>query len=142
MNFSEWITSELNRHGWSRREAARRGGFSPSILDKVINGYSNPGIKFLRGISVAFKIPLATVIAAATEDINPLIAPNAIPKLISEIVENYKRPETQNRALEYIEFLRIQEEQGSYEIYPTPNPEPKWKQDHNSEESLKKALRT
>lgn len=54
MNFSEWVTKELEIRGWSRSEAARRGHISPSMFDKVINGYSKPGTKFLDGIARAF----------------------------------------------------------------------------------------
>lgn len=56
MNFSEWLTKELANRGWSRSEAARRGNVSPSMFDKVINGYSKPGIRFLDGIAQAFGI--------------------------------------------------------------------------------------
>jgi transcriptional regulator with XRE-family HTH domain len=61
MDFSEKIVSELNTRGWSRSEAARRGGISPSMFDKVINGHSEPGIKFLKGIAKAFSIPFLEV---------------------------------------------------------------------------------
>ena len=54
MKFSEWIVSELNQRGWSRSEAARRGNISPSMFDKVINGYAKPGKKFLDGLAKAF----------------------------------------------------------------------------------------
>jgi transcriptional regulator with XRE-family HTH domain len=56
MNFSEWLTTELATRGWSRSEAARRGNISPSMFDKVINGYSKPGSRFLEGIAQAFGI--------------------------------------------------------------------------------------
>jgi|GEM_PF-795925 len=57
MKFSEWLTAELINRGWSRSEAARRGKISPSMFDKVINGYSKPGTRFLDGIAQAFGIP-------------------------------------------------------------------------------------
>lgn len=57
MDFSEWIVEELDHRGWSRSEAARRGGISPSMFDKVINGYAKPGKKFLDGIALAFDLP-------------------------------------------------------------------------------------
>ena len=57
MNFSEWLTTELTKRGWSRSEAARRGNVSPSMFDKVINGYSKPGTRFLDGIAQAFGVP-------------------------------------------------------------------------------------
>lgn len=60
MEFSEWLMVELENRGWSRSEAARRGGISPSMFDKVINGYAKPGIKFLDGIATAFEMsPIA-----------------------------------------------------------------------------------
>jgi transcriptional regulator with XRE-family HTH domain len=56
MEFSEWIVGELEKRGWSRSEAARRGGISSSMFDKVINGYAQPGRKFLDGLAQAFDI--------------------------------------------------------------------------------------
>lgn len=67
MKFSEWIVSELNERGWSRSEAARRGKISPSVLDKVINGASEPGIKFFKGLANAFGISLFEIIARYEE---------------------------------------------------------------------------
>jgi len=61
MNFSEWIESELVKRGWSRSEAARRGGISPSMFDKVINGFAKPGTKFISGIAQAFGVSPAMV---------------------------------------------------------------------------------
>lgn len=57
MEFSMWINSELDQRGWSRSEAARRGGFSSSTLDKVIGGFSRPGPVLCRGIARAFGLP-------------------------------------------------------------------------------------
>ena len=56
MDFSEWLVEELEARGWSRSEAARRGDISPSMFDKVINGYAKPGKKFADGIAQAFGI--------------------------------------------------------------------------------------
>lgn len=63
MNFSERLVRELSNRGWSRSEAARRGGISSSMFDKVINGYASPGIKFLKGLAQAFDLPLAEIIS-------------------------------------------------------------------------------
>jgi transcriptional regulator with XRE-family HTH domain len=68
MNFAEWIESELNQRGWSRREAARRGGISPSMLDKVISRSSKPGMRFLEGISKAFEVPLHEVVTRSLDE--------------------------------------------------------------------------
>jgi len=61
MDFSEWLVGELEKRGWSRTEAAKRGSISPSMYDKVINGHSKPGMKFIEGVAKAFKMPAAEV---------------------------------------------------------------------------------
>lgn len=66
-NFSEWIIGELNSRGWSRSEAARRGKISPSMMDKVITGSSEPGLVFYRGIAKAFEMTLIQVLEKAGE---------------------------------------------------------------------------
>lgn len=33
------------------------------MFDKVINGYAKPGVKFLKGLSQAFNLPLAEIIS-------------------------------------------------------------------------------
>jgi transcriptional regulator with XRE-family HTH domain len=64
-SFSEWIQNELDERGWSRLEAARRGGISASMFDKIINGYSKPGLKFCVGIARAFNMPAEIVLRRA-----------------------------------------------------------------------------
>ena len=63
--FVSWINTELDRRGWSRSEAARRGGVSDSMFSKVISGYAHPGIDFCRGVSRAFSVPLEDVFRLA-----------------------------------------------------------------------------
>ena len=67
MGFSEWLDAELNIRGWSRSEAARRGGISASMVDKVINGHAQPGMTFYKGIANAFQVPLKEVLIQAGE---------------------------------------------------------------------------
>jgi transcriptional regulator with XRE-family HTH domain len=63
--FVTWLNRELDQRGWSRSEAARRGEISASMIDKVIGGFSNPGIEFCKGVSRAFKLPLEDVFRLA-----------------------------------------------------------------------------
>lgn len=60
-DFNRWLQNELNDRGWSQGDAARKGGFSESMLSKVLNGYTPPGIKFCRGIAKAFDVPVEEV---------------------------------------------------------------------------------
>lgn len=64
-SFAEWLQQELEARSWSRSEAAKRGGISASMFDKVINGYANPGIEFCAGVSRAFKIPADSIMRRA-----------------------------------------------------------------------------
>ena len=63
--FEDWLRSELEERGWSRSEAARRGGISASMFDKVINGYARPGLDFCKGVAQAFRMPLEDVFRRA-----------------------------------------------------------------------------
>ena len=63
--FPKWVQEELDRRGWSRSEAARRGGFSASMLDKVINRHASPGLDFCVGLSRAFGISAVEVLQRA-----------------------------------------------------------------------------
>lgn len=64
-DFSSWLNALLNDRGWSRSEAARRGGISASMFDKVITGNAQPGLDFLRGIHRAFGLSLEEVMRQA-----------------------------------------------------------------------------
>lgn len=54
MDFATWLARELDQRGWSRSEAARRGGITSVAVDRVINGQMRPGVKFVRAIAKAF----------------------------------------------------------------------------------------
>ena len=60
-DFIVWLNQQLDLRGWSRSEAARRGGISASSFDKVIGGFARPGIRFCRGVARAFDVPLEEV---------------------------------------------------------------------------------
>ena len=64
-DFPRWLNEQLEERGWSRSEAARRGKISASALDKVIGGFSRPGLEFCQGIARAFKIPVEDVLRQA-----------------------------------------------------------------------------
>jgi len=63
--FADWLREQLDTRGWYRSEAARRGDISASMFDKVINGYANPGLDFLIGVSRALGIPREEVFRRA-----------------------------------------------------------------------------
>jgi transcriptional regulator with XRE-family HTH domain len=95
MIFSEWIVSELERRGWSRSEAARRGGISASILDKVINESSKPGLRFFEGIARAFEMELDDILYIAYGSKNPKDENPRIAKImhLSKQLEDHEQEE-------------------------------------------------
>lgn len=105
MNFPEWITQELDRRGWSRREAARRGDLSGSILDKVISGESQPGMTFYKGIAKAFNISLVDVLIQAGEVDPRDLADDSLNEHFSHLT-----PQQQRMVLRFIESI-TQDEQ-------------------------------
>jgi len=64
-HFVDFLNSELEKRGWSRSEAARRGEISPSMFDKVIGGFAKPGPDFLDGVARAFGLTRREVYARA-----------------------------------------------------------------------------
>ena len=81
--FGAWLTGELERRGWSRSEAARRGGVSASMFDKVINGHALAGPDFCNGVARAFRIAPETVFRLA--GILPPLPPET-----AELAEAYR----------------------------------------------------
>ena len=91
MDFSVWLNQELEVRGWSRSEAARRGGVSASMFDKVINGQAKPGINFCRGVAKAFNLPVIEVFrqAGIENPDGPLSMTDEVKELFSQLsIEN------------------------------------------------------
>jgi transcriptional regulator with XRE-family HTH domain len=63
--FAKWLAEELQRHGWSQSEAARRGKFAPSMMNQVLSGNARPGLRFCQGIARAFDLPVEEVMRRA-----------------------------------------------------------------------------
>lgn len=109
-NFSEWLDRMLEERGWSRSEAARRGGVSASMFDKVINQQSKPGAKFCIGIARAFDIPLSEVLIRAGLVKNPYDITETSKQIRDQII-NYKVAEEldedqKDELIQFIEFIQ------------------------------------
>jgi transcriptional regulator with XRE-family HTH domain len=64
-DFVKWLTGEITRRGWVDAEFARRGVISPQAVNQVINGVTNPGLKFYQATAQALEIPLEDVFRLA-----------------------------------------------------------------------------
>jgi transcriptional regulator with XRE-family HTH domain len=62
---SEWITSEINKRGWSQADLAHRMGFSPGQVSHVITGQRKPSPEFLDALARALKVQPEAVFRAA-----------------------------------------------------------------------------
>lgn len=64
-DFATWLLGELETRGWSRAELARRAGISAAVVDQIVNGMANPGLKVCQGIARAFNMPLEDTLRLA-----------------------------------------------------------------------------
>ena len=53
-DFVSWIQSKMNESGWSQSELARRGGFTPTAINKILSRERMPGVEFCQGVARAF----------------------------------------------------------------------------------------
>lgn len=112
-DFVAWLNQQLEERGWSRSEAARRGEFSSSMLDKVIGGFAQPGLDFCRGLARAFNMPLEDVLRRA--GILPALV--ELPDEAKDWGERllYLTEEDRRRAVEMMEqVLKFAEERPEY----------------------------
>jgi len=59
--FIDWLHAELDKRGWSYREAARKAGLSHGSLSQVVNG-RRPGLTVCLALSKTFDYPLGQVL--------------------------------------------------------------------------------
>jgi len=101
--FSTWLTTEMNRRGWSNSELARRAEIVPSAISMVISGHRGPGLDLCVGLSRAFKIPPEDVLRKAG-----LLPPLPLPDdpTLQELFAYCKRlsPQARKEILEYVLF--------------------------------------
>jgi transcriptional regulator with XRE-family HTH domain len=72
LRFSEWLQTEIDKRGWSQSDCARSASLNRAVINKLLNGKSQPQPATLVSIAKAFKIPVETAYRAAG-----LLPPNA-----------------------------------------------------------------
>jgi len=114
---SIWLNAEMVTRGWSQSDLARRSGLHRAVISKILSDSSKPIPETCRALAVALKLPIEQVYRAAG-----LLPPKAKTDELAERAEhlyNLLAPENQRKALEYLEFLKIQEERGDYRVTKT-----------------------
>ena len=65
LRFAEWLQTEIDKHGWSQSDCARACDLNRAVINKLLNGKSNPQPVTLIAIARGFKIPVEIVYRAA-----------------------------------------------------------------------------
>ena len=63
--FSEWLQAEMDKRGWSQSDLARYADLNRAVINKLLNGKSNPQPPTLGAISRALKMPIEITYRAA-----------------------------------------------------------------------------
>jgi len=65
LRFSEWLQEEIDKRGWSQADCARSANLNRAVINKLLNGKSQPQPSTLAAIARAFKLPIETTYRAA-----------------------------------------------------------------------------
>ena len=63
--FVEWIYGELNQHGWTQAELARRSHITPAALSRILNGDRQPGVDTIVGLTRALNVSADEILRRA-----------------------------------------------------------------------------
>lgn len=114
---SIWLNAEMITRGWTQSELARRSGLHRAVISKILSDSSKPTPETCRALAVALKLPVEQVYRAT--GLLPYKAKTDELAERAEHLYNLLAPENQRKALEYLEFLKIQEERKEYRVTKT-----------------------
>ena len=121
--FLNWLRAEIGYRNLSIREAAKLIGVSHPTVSNIYSYGNQPSLNVARKMAKAFKrsdeeiLRLAGLLLTETAD-------DGIIERVEHILGNYKYPETKERALAYLDFLRVEEEKGEYRARAAQHPAP------------------
>lgn len=121
--FSEWLAIEAVTRDWTQADLARKSGLNRAVISKILSDRSDPSPDSCKALAKALKLPIEEIYRAAG-----LLPHKPEADVIIEraeyIINGYKYPETKERALSYLEHLRVEEEKGEYRVKPAQHPAP------------------
>ena len=62
MSFSEWVSDEIRRRGWTEAEFARQGRITAQAVNQFINGSTQPSLRMYQAVGKAFNMPLEQIL--------------------------------------------------------------------------------
>lgn len=115
MKFDEWLSAELLDRNMRPADLVRLSGLDSAVVSNLVNGKRNAGVDTATAIAEAFKLPPEEVFRIAG------ILPPEPPKdqtlqRIDYLYSTLKNEESKQQALQYIEFLKTQEERAEYNV--------------------------
>lgn len=78
MDFPTWLKHEMDARGLSQSELARRSGFTPTSVSRILRRERLPGVDFCRGVARAFgmtDIQVLEIAGLATDSGLPKFSP-------------------------------------------------------------------
>ena len=100
----DWITQELKKRHWSRRELARQTDLSPAIVQKTLKGERNPSSEFC--VKVAQTLGESPEKLLRMAGILPQVDETLTHEL-SELIANLDRDQ-KLEVLRYVRYLATQ----------------------------------
>jgi len=113
VNFSDWLEQELIQRGWTRADLSQRAKISQSTLSMIYSENRKAGPDVCNAVAEAFRIPPEEVFRAAGL-LPPSPEADETLQRIEHLYGTLNDPVSKQRALEYIELLKTQEEKGQY----------------------------
>jgi len=120
MCFNDWLLFQVREQNLSQSDLAKKSKLSRQAISNYFNGRI-PNEAALKKLAHALHLSNDIIFRAAGL-LPPKPAANEISEQAEYIINNYRYPETKERALSYLEFLRIEEEKGEYRVSPARRP--------------------
>lgn len=113
ITFGEWLKEKREKRRLSQTELAGLIGVKPAQVSRIESGGRGTSMDILVKLSDIFHAPVEDLVRMVSGHIQN-VATDQIIKKSQKILTGYKKEETKKRALEFLEYLAIQEEQSEY----------------------------
>jgi transcriptional regulator with XRE-family HTH domain len=117
--FGEWIKMILQEEKITQKELADRIGMTPAQISRIISGDRGTELHVIEKIARVIHRPPEEVYKRAAGLLPPKSKTDETEERAQYIIGTYRHPETKQRALEFLEYLLVQEERGEYRVTST-----------------------
>lgn len=114
----------LDKKGMTQADLSRKTGRSKASISDVISGRRNMGLEFALDIAKAVDMP-AVDFLVFMKMLPPQPPKDVILNQIDYVYQTLEDPGNKQKTLEYIEFLKTQEEKGNYNAGQNTKTEPR-----------------